>query len=261
MKASYVPPTITSFTPAELAQAYETALGGDGSCPGCMIAVLCGHCTLEVGRDLKRGLIGTGCHNWEPGNIKASAEWPGFYTAFTLNEYLTENGVRHLVWFDPRGRLVAGPGSALAPGFPHYDTAPWEPQTRMRAHKCLADGIRHKIEFLQKPRFAKALACARAGDAAGYVNALHEQRYFTANLEPYRTAVTSIARSMRRVADKVADEPLLLPPHEEALIDKVIEAHAQAPSMLSDDIPWLPLDPGWDAIRNARDAAVRDMDE
>jgi hypothetical protein len=262
MKSSYVPPVITTFTALEMAQAYEIALDGDGKVPAGEIAVLCAHCTLEVGRDVKRGVIGTGCHNWEPGNIKASASWEGLYTAFTLNEYLVESGVRRLIWFAPQGRLKGGPGTELVPPlFKGPPTDDWHPQTRMRAHDCLADGIRYKVAFLKQPRFAKALAFARLGDAAGYVNAIHEQRYFTANLEPYRSAVVSIAKTMIAVAQRIADQPILLPPLEEAHIDKVIKAHAQAPSMLADDIPWLPLDPDWDAQRRARDAAVRDMDE
>jgi hypothetical protein len=258
MKARYVAPVRTPVQAVEYAQGLELELGGDGAVPAGLIAVLMAHAALECGRDPIRNLIGPSCWRYNFGNVKASESWAGLFTCITLNEYLTEGGKRTLIWFAPEGRLAGGPGTAIVgPSSPVPDG---HPQTRMRAHDTLAEGIAAKIAFLSQPRFGAAMSYARAGNPDGYVRAIHAQRYFTADLEPYARAVSSLTKTYALIAQKIASEPLPLAEHEEAHVDSVIEAHAAAPSMLSpDDIPWLDVTQTWqDTVLRERDAAVRE---
>lgn len=263
MKATYVPSKRTPFTPAALAQTLEYELGGDGSVPWQPIAVLMAHCALECGRDIVRGMIGPSCWNFNLVNIKASESYEGLFTCITLNEYLMRHGKRTLVWFAPQGELVAGPGSALQSAYAEkpWSVPPGHPQTRMRAHVSLEQGVRDKIAFLSQQRFAKARRSAWAGDAAQYVADIHKQKYFTADVGPYQRSVVSLTHSYEPIARRISDTPLALPPATEQRIAEVIATHARAPSMLDGELleaVQFDLSQTWqDAWRRDRDAAVR----
>lgn len=232
MKAQFVQSKKTPCTPAELAQAYELALGGDGNVQPEFIAVLMAHGVLECGRDVKAGLIATSCWNHNLGNIKAGAQYEGTYTCILLNEYLVENGKRTLIWFAPEGRLAGGPGSALLA--PPIGVPPGHPQTRMRAHVALQDGVAAKISFLRGARWSKAWAAAQRGDAAQYVAEIHAQRYFTADFAPYQRAVVSLYKTYLPIARHIATTPLLLETAEEHAVDEAIKKAASEPYMLAD---------------------------
>ncbi len=232
MRASFTTAVKTPCTPFELAQGYELALGGDGNVsPGC-IAVLMAHAALECGRDVKRNLIGPSCWNFNLGNIKAGATYEGLYTCIRLNEYLVENGKRVLVWFSPEGRepLPVTQDTAHLP----LPVPPGHPQTRMRAHSTLHEGIERKIAFLRGARWLRALVAAERGDAAQYVAEIHAQRYFTADFAPYQRAVVSLAKTYRPIAEHVASTPLALPKNEERMVSEAIAFAATQPFMLAD---------------------------
>lgn len=238
MNGTYVPPRRTPFTPRELAQAYEYALGGDGKVGAPLIAVLMAHCALETGRDVKAGLIGPSCWNYNLGNVKAAPSWQGLYTCIRLNEYLLRGGKRTLVWFSPEGEEPLGAERCAVP--------PGHPQTRMRAFVSLEEGARAKLNFLHAPRFRFAMEAAQRGDPSSYVNAIHAQKYFTADLVPYRNAVVSLYKSYLPVAQQIAQEPAQLPEAEESSI-----------ASLTPHVALLPLEPDWEAMRRDRDMEIR----
>lgn len=86
-----------------------------------------------------------------------------------------------------------------------------------RAFDTFEEGARDHFKFLMQDRFAKALAAAERGDAAGYVNELFAQRYFTQFLEPYRKGVVGLyGEKSRELKDF---EPILsLPEPEQQLV-------------------------------------------
>jgi hypothetical protein len=223
MIGPYLAPKKTPCTPLELAQAYELALGGDGNVDAEFIAVLMAHGVLETGRDVARGLIATSCYWFNFGNVKASNDWAGSYTCIRLNEYLTINGVRSLYWFSPESAEAGGTAGKVGTFVgTRHSVPPGHPQTRMRAFLTLAEGVERKIAFLKHPRFARAWAAAKRGDAEEYVAAIHQQRYFTADLGPYARAVVSLYHTYWPIAKKISDQPIVLTDAEETDIDACI---------------------------------------
>jgi hypothetical protein len=272
VKASYVPPRRTPVTPYELAQAYEIALGGDGKVSPGHIAVLMAHAALECGRDINRGLIGPSCWNYNLGNVKAGPTYEGLYTCIRLNEYLSRNGRRTLVWFSPEAE-EAGGSAARRGAFvgPIHGVPPGHPQTRMRAFGSLAEGIKAKLAFLSAPRFARAVSAARNGTPGRYVDEIHAQKYFTADLAPYRAAVVSLFKSYLPVAEKVSFVPIVLDVADDRMVRVAEQTIKQAslvqpgsvgPPRRDEDVTLpvnpIPLSPDWEAMRRDRDAAVRE---
>lgn len=122
-------------------------------CTTKQLAILWAHVSLEVGR-------GKYIKNNNFGNIKRLKNQK--YTSYRCNEILLVDGKRKAVWFEP-----------------------YHPQTLFAAWDDATSGAAHYIEFLTRPRYAKALAALKAEDIKNYVIELKVAGYFTADLGFY----------------------------------------------------------------------------
>lgn len=161
-------------------------------------------------------------HRFNFGNVKVGSSWEGDYCQFRCNEVI---GGR-LEWFDP----------------PH-------PQTSFRAHATADEGAAEHLAFLsRRPGYAAAWAALLSGDAAAYVRALKAAGYFTASLALYERAVLSLVSRFEALIAGMApppedEEPPRSPASDADLADRVAALQ-------------LELGPGWDEMREDRDAAV-----
>lgn len=152
-------------------RAYKVVFGEEIKTPA--LSVLLAHSALETGH------WKVGIWNWNFGNVKASASYPGKHQYFRCNELI--NG--KYVWYDP----------------PH-------PQCRFRAYDSPAEGLEHHLRFLGtstnpwgKPnRYQAAWDQAMAGNPAEFVTELRRARYFTAYLEPYKRTVVQLTEKFSR---------------------------------------------------------------
>lgn len=122
-------------------------------CTTKQLAILWAHVSLEVGR-------GKYIKNNNFGNIKRLKDQK--YTSYRCNEILIVDGKRKAMWFEP-----------------------YHPQTLFAAWDDATSGAAHYIEFLTKPRYAKALAALKAENIEKYVVELKVGGYFTADLNFY----------------------------------------------------------------------------
>jgi len=233
----YVPPKITPLEPRNVALLFDNALERLGlksaSTPKC-VAILVAQSALETG-------------NWKAiwnsnfGNVKAGKSWTWDYTCIKLNEVLTENGQRVVVWFAPEGRLASKTGPVVSE---HSDVPPGHYQTRMRAFPTALDGAMDHIAFLAKDtnphdnkpnRYAKAFQAACDGDPKAYAHELRVAGYYTADEAPYARAVQALTTKYYPLAvDADADEDFL-PPEEHDQLRADVEAVARI------EVPLLPL--------------------
>jgi hypothetical protein len=206
---TYLDPVRTKVEATEAVEAFAEAcadLWGDAKAE--TVATLTAQSALESGR-------WRSMWNFNPSNVKHGRTRQGFYTCIKLNEVLMRHGRRVVVWFDPvLGELVSKNGGArypervceLPPG--HY-------QTRMRAFESFTDGVRDKLQFLNRRRYQKAKAAALGGDPGAYVERCHAAGYFTASLTPYRRATVSLFKTYLPIAQGLAEAPAELPEPEE----------------------------------------------
>lgn len=214
MIAHWVPAIITTATPEHVSRAYRTALTKLTGMPSDMaVAVLHAHGALETGHFKS-------CWGNNAGNIKAGARWEGMYQCIKLNEILDGK----TIWFAPEGELDGKDGPVKGK---HWPVPEGHPQTRMRAYGTLATGVEDKIDFLLDPRWLPALQLALVGNPAAYVDAIADRGYFTANRDPYRRAVVSLAQKYLPVAvatrEAVAVPPL--PPDDLELCRDMAACH------------------------------------
>lgn len=123
------------------------------------------------------------CYNW--GNIKAGKAYVGQYTSFACNEVLGGK----VVWFAPGGRLDGKGGSVVAEPSP---VPPGHYQTRFRAYANQFDGAYEYVDFVASGRYVDAWKELLVGDSDGYVQALHDKGYFTADPAVYGKGVKSL---------------------------------------------------------------------
>jgi hypothetical protein len=166
--------------------ALSARLGEDPAAP--VLALALGKTALETGR--WQSMWNS---NW--GNIKCSDKYEGFYTCIVLNEVIPGRGV---VWFDPLGELTGNPakGGRLANllSDANRTVPPGHPQTRMRAYQTPSEGALDYCRFVAGGRYAGAWSLLLDGDAAGYVHALKQAGYFTADEETYKRGVVSLQK-------------------------------------------------------------------
>lgn len=180
MNAVFTDDVVTPFSFDEAAEAMRDALYGTlGAYPSnACLALALAKTALETGRWQH-----IHCFNW--GNIKAGKTYAGMYTSFACNEVLRGQ----VVWFAPGGRLdkkggtVVSEASTVPPG--HY-------QTRFRAFANRFDGAFQYIDFIASGRYVDAWHELLAGDPDGYVKALHDKGYFTADPAIYGKGVKSL---------------------------------------------------------------------
>lgn len=190
MLATYVEPIKTPISFDKAAECLGWALRNQlGATPTTeVLALALAKCALETGR--WKAIWNS---NW--GNVKAGADYDGWFTCITLNEVLKnkQTGKPEVIWFAPEGELTAAPykgGKLKAPKpLPVPDG---HPQTRMRAYANAYDGADQYVEFVANGRYQTAWRLLLKGDAHGYVYALKAAKYFTADPAKYYAGVKSM---------------------------------------------------------------------
>jgi len=181
MTATFTEDHLTPFSFEVAAEAMRAALmdqlGGQRPTDGALSLALA-KTALETGRWQY-----IHCYNW--GNIKAGSAYVGQYTSFACNEVLGGK----VVWFSPAGRLDGKGGRVVAEASP---VPPGHYQTRFRAYANQYDGAYEYVDFVASGRYVDAWRELLAGDADGYVNALHARGYFTADPTIYGKGVKSL---------------------------------------------------------------------
>ncbi len=184
MRATFMDDRLTPFSFEQAEEAARWALreqlGREPSDQ--VIALALAKIFLETGRL-------SSCHLWNLGNIKAGAQYVGWYTAFACNEVLSGK----VVWFSPNGRLDKKGGVVVAE---RYDAEPWHPQTRFRAYANHWDGMDQYVTFIATGRYKIAWGKLLTGDAKGFVHELKVAGYFTADEAAYLAGVTSLSKEL-----------------------------------------------------------------
>lgn len=232
MQAKLVPDQLTSCTVDECARAFSSALETvTGATPTKRhLCILLAQSALESGR-------WRSMHCWNFGNVKASPTYSGLYCQFRCNEVIGGK----VLWFDP----------------PH-------PQCNFRAFESIETGAVDHMRFLSlRKSYAQAWGQARLGDPVAFVHALKLSGYFTADEGPYSRAVTLLFMEYMRLLTEPERDTLPAPAQDEA------QLHAAAIMAVAPD-PWRMLhteatlaaansmDGVWDAIREERNAALRE---
>jgi hypothetical protein len=198
MLATYTAPVRTPLGFEAAAGAMRAALievlGKDPEPP--VLALALGKTALETGR-----WSAMWCGNW--GNVKCSDRWPGLFTCITLNEVLPAG----VCWYAPEGLLNRKGGTVIAE---RSAVPPGHPQTRMRAFASPEEGALDYCRFVAGGRYRGAWALLLDGDAAGYVHALKQAGYFTADEAAYARGVMALQREF---LTKLHGLPEAEPPH------------------------------------------------
>ena len=249
MKAIYVPPRKTPLAPVEASRGYRAAVTAlTGMVPSPQgVAVLHAHGALETGH------FGS-MFNFDAGNIKANAEYEGFFTSILLNEVLDRGNGPKTYWFAPEGELTSK-GGTIVPGT-ESAVPPGHPQTRLRAYETAAKGLEDKIDFLMGTHWRSALDLALAGQAEAYARRLKRLGYYTAPEDPYARGVSLLYKKYLPVALETNEEPAPLPAHEEEEAERCIN------TCFRFDIMHLDLRPDrdafWSELNQERDQAIRE---
>jgi hypothetical protein len=183
MQATYVAPAVTALSFDEAASSVLAALQATGE----KISRQC-HATALAKTALETGRW-QHIYNYNYGNVKAATSYIGMYTCIKLNEVLKRDGKDTVVWFAPEGELTGRNGHLI--GAP-VQVPEGHPQTRMRVHANSVDGAYEYVEFVSSRRYLDAWEELLVGDPVGYVAALHQAGYFTADPVPYTKAVVSL---------------------------------------------------------------------
>lgn len=173
---------------ATLADGYEAAIGGE--CPPGVLAATTAQVCLETGARVDPNHDGVttaeeqaaGYWNGNCGNVRGT--YGGWWTSFRAGEGYGAKAV--ILEPGPMNRFRSYVG-------PDDDTKDPAVLTRARAL-----GAQDFLALLAR-RYDKALTRAVVGDFHGYVLALHEFGYFTANAESYYHAEQAIARSLENL--------------------------------------------------------------
>jgi len=220
MLATYVETKRTHCTREEMAKAMHWALGGRNVT---VVGLGMAQWALETGR-------GASMYNWGVGNIKASTTYDGMYCSRLCNEVIGGK----LVWFAPEGQLSGKGGQVVGQ---RYEVPPGHPQTHFRAYPNLFVGTEDYVEFLKRPRFAKAFTAMLSGNAGSFVGELKRAGYFTAAEEPYRKAVASLQREFVSVLQGI--------PHEGQDIDPDLQLAIVTAGEQYIHVPGYDLGPSW----------------
>jgi hypothetical protein len=259
MKATFVNDVITPLPELEALLATRDAYRAlVGEPPKTItLAILVAQCALETGR-------WKSCHNHNWGNVKAGAAYVGYYTAFRCNELLRDNdGVSRYHWYEPRGEVTRYGGEVI--GATH-EIPPGHPQTRFRAHRTAAEGCAAHLRFLWGARYVNARAAAQDGDVDAFCRALKQAGYFTAPLDGYLAAVSSLTRSFTRAIEQhdVLRQPTAIAPvwpsepEPERSPMTGFDLEDRSRFLVADGMARLGVD-YWENVHNAaRDAAVRE---
>lgn len=166
------------------------------------------HIGLETGN-------GKSCWNYNLGNVKATPSWKGDYCYFACNEILKDaQAAGYVARARPRTDGKPGPDAAITKNRGDGTSIVWfypdNAGCRFRAFRSLNEGVADHLGFLQR-RFKSAWPALLAGDVAGFVRALRQAGYFTADEAPYLKGVRGVLQGVQKL-----DYPLPGPALEEA---------------------------------------------
>lgn len=230
MPGAYVEPKITRYSLEDMEYALRvglTSVLGKRPTDEC-IAVAMAKCRGETAN-------GNAVWNDNLGNIKPGKSWTGNFTCILLNEVelKKERGDTkpRVYWYDPRGELVGGRGSALrdAP----LEVPDGHVQTRMRSFAGRTDAGYQYIDFIfSNPRYHRARDAMIAGNPAAYSHELKLAGYYTAPEADYTKLVMGLYNpSLAIVRHQHAEQPIVLPKtewHNELLLDQFVDAEYDA---------------------------------
>ncbi len=203
MRATYRPCEVTNATPERAVSAFRQACFDLwGTQRSETVATLMAQSALESGH-------WRSMYNWNPSNIKCEADRPGYYTCLPLINEVIDGRV---VWFTPRGELAYKGGPAKGP---EYTVPEGHPQTRFRAYETFVDGVKDKLVFLGRTRYAAAREAALGGSPGAYSRALAAAGYYTADVETYTKTLVSLYSKYLPMLTRLAEAPVLLAPQDE----------------------------------------------
>lgn len=184
----FVPCVATPQTPDVIAQmvadAWPAVIGGEAP-GGCLLACLA-QILLETGVR-ENGPPSRGYHNGNPGNVRGT--YNGAWTSFTAGEGHGPTAVT----------LEPGPANRFRSYLSATDDAS-DPDV-LRAACDL--GIRDYLSLLAR-KYPRALDAAERRDYQGFVHALHEGGYFTADETAYGNAEDRLRHSVENLPQVVA---------------------------------------------------------
>lgn len=245
MPGAYADPIVTRYTLEDMEYSLRvglTSVLGKRPTDEC-IAVAMAKCRGETAN-------GNAVWNHNLGNIKPGKSWAGNFTCILLNEVETkpERGDTkpRVYWYDPRGELVGGKGSALreAP-LPVPDG---HVQTRMRSHANRVDAGYQYIDFIfANPRYAKARDAMLAGNPQAYAHELKVAGYYTAPEADYVKLVMALyTPSLAVVRKQHVEQPPVLERsewHNQLVLDRYVDTEYER----------IRNDPGFGGARAALD--------
>lgn len=166
------------------------------------VATLMAQSALESGR-------WQSMFNFNVSNIKCEPTRAGLYTCFPL---LNEIIKGKTVWFSDVAELTGKGGSPVGAVHP---LPPGHPQSRFRAYDTLTDGVKDKLNFLNRTRYAVAKDAALGGSPGAYSRALSTAGYYTANVDSYTRSLVSLFSTYLPLCQTKAPDPVPLPEVEE----------------------------------------------
>jgi hypothetical protein len=190
----FVARVATPAIPAELAEliaeSYEAVIGGE--CPGGVLLCVLAQILLETGtrEDPNHDGVTTlaeqapGFWNGNPGNVRGTYGAPGWWTSFTAGEGHGKSAVTLEPGPQNKFRSYVGPDEDAS-----------DPETRKRV---LRRGVDDMLALLSR-RYQAALDAAARGDFRGYVHALRDKGYFTADELTYYNAESRIEHTVEHL--------------------------------------------------------------
>lgn len=191
---------VTKVSAADLFDALRAAWRAllNEDAPRSALVLLVAQWALETG-------YGAHCMNWNLGNAKARPGGAADWTYFSCDERLTPAAATHAVAIDPAHARIesAQPGAdGLVPVW--FD--PPNASAAFAAYTSLADGA-HAWLALQHGRFAGAWGALLSGSGRLFAGALHDEGYFTAQVDRYATTLTAVAATLdKELPDFTAED-------------------------------------------------------
>lgn len=252
MLAAFLADKLTPLTPIQAVTALSAAyaaVDGETPSPECL-SIHTAQSALECAR--WKSIHG---HNFS--NVKASAKYAGLYSCYRCNEKLDG------VWkfFLPEGELVGDFTTPLKG--PPLPVPEGHVQTRFRAFANVNAGALDHMQLVKR-KWPEAWTAARGGDVAGFVRELRQRNFFTADVDPYLKAVSSLSREflpLCRSFTATFPEP---PADDHEMRCAALACVAPDPERYLHTEAVLAvmnsMDGVWDAIREERNAAMRESE-
>jgi len=194
-----LPDVLTPITKEDLLRAlwgaYQTYFGSTPKRES--VWVLASQVQLETGLRY--------CHNHNLGNVKSRDGDGHDYQFYACNEILPLKQALAFAKADPEHAKITrtrDDGKAVIWFYPKH------PQCRFRAFGSLLEGVTDHLGLLAR-RFEKAWPAVVAGDMRAFVQKLHEQNYFTADLNGYTKTALDIYRGYEKLPFDYGSLPML----------------------------------------------------